>query len=171
MTEQYLKLIKEELRGTSISSLPTQRLESMIQTIRKAYSGLNSMDDVGVEIFISMMKKIMGDAENLARIRLVKTILSNATDESSIDHEAGRIVLSVLEAEKMILSPVLIRYGDKIFYVFRDECTIMDRKFKRGEIGLLSIKEIVLASLSKCGEPVIDPVYRVLISSKGSTVS
>lgn len=163
MTEQYLKLVKDEVRNNTLTQLPSQRLEVIAGSIRKLYTGLNPLDDLSMEIFKNMMNKIMGDVENLAKIRLFKTVISGTPETSSIDYDAGKTAIAILRAEKTMLSPVIIKYGDKVLYYFKETCDVSGRRFRRGEIGLLSTRELVLAELQECGEPVEDPVVRLLI--------
>lgn len=165
MTEQYLRLVKEEVRNTTLTQLPSQRLEVIANTIRKLYTGIDPLEELGVEIFKNIVNKVTRDVENLAKIRLFKTIISGSPEPSSLDYELGRVALAILRAEKAILSPTTIKYGGKILFSFSENCEILGKRFRRGEIGLLSIKELVLAELQECGNPVVDPIIELLAPS------
>ncbi|MEM4717561.1 MAG: hypothetical protein QXE81_02230 [Desulfurococcaceae archaeon] len=160
MTEHYLRIIREEMRNTSLSQIPFQRLDSIIQTIKKSYIGVLGLSPIGRELFTTMLSKTINDVNLLAKIRLAKTILLESAESSSVDLSIGKALLSLLKANNTLLSPIVIRYGERILYKFKSDCFIGSKMFREREIAPVSIDEMIKAEINSCGEPLVDPVYR-----------
>lgn len=165
MTEHYLRIIREEVRNTGLSQIPFQRLDVIIQTIRKSYVGVLGLDSVGREMFTTILSKTMSDVNLLAKIRLAKTILLGNVENSSVDLNIGKALLSLLRANNALLSPFVIRYGEKILYKLKSDCLLNSKRYRRGEIALVSIDEMIQAEIRECGEPLQDPIYRYFAGS------
>lgn len=160
MSDQYLKLIREELRTSAVNPLPPQKVSTLFQAIRRSLIKVHNLDELGKEVLYQLLRKVEGDSELLAKVRSLKVIIQNAVDEGSVDTELSKILLAVLNAEKMLLSPTTIKYGNKLIYKFNSNCNVGGRTYKTGEMALLSPRELVTAEVNNCGEPLKDPFYR-----------
>lgn len=160
MSEHYLKLVREELKSTILSQIPQQRLTSIVQTVRKSLAGVHLLDEIGEEMLALLIKRLNEDVDMLSKVRILKIISQERYEESSVDADLAKIILAVLRAEKLIFSSLVLRLGDRVFYMFYKDCTIEKRSFRKNELALLSIKELTIAEIFACGEVLLDPFYK-----------
>ncbi|MEM2026056.1 MAG: hypothetical protein QXW94_07175 [Desulfurococcaceae archaeon] len=158
MSDHYLKLVREELRTSSPGSLPAQRISTILQTLRRSLVKSYFLDGLGKEVLYLLLKRVEGDSELLAKVRAMKIVLQETADENSIDSDIARFTLAVLKVEEMLLSPIVIRYGNKLVYKFNSNCNIEGKLYRRGEVSLLEPRKLVIAEVNMCGEVLKDPL-------------
>lgn len=163
MSKQYLRLVREELKTPSLLQITPQRLESIIQTLRKTIVDIHTLDETSEEILISFFKRIQEDIDILSKVRSIKIITDEKIDESSVDVEIAKMLITTLRAEKLLFSPFILRHGDRLFYLFNRDCGIGDRFYRRNQVALISTREFTLAEILSCGQVLVDPVYRSLL--------
>lgn len=165
MSEHFLKLVREELKSTSLVQVQLSKLTAILQLVRRSLMGISALDDLGKEVLRGLLRRSADDARFLAKVRLLKVLLQERVESSSVDVELAKATLALLSAEEHIFSPVVLRYGDKVAYKFTSNCTIGEKVYRRGEVALLSVKELVVASINECGEPLVDPFYKWYLKS------
>ncbi|GEM_PF-922875 len=161
MSEHYLRILREELRSKTLSSIPPSRVNSIRKAFENAYVELHDLPDVSREVLKLTIEKTMRDLERLSTIRLVKTIMLKQIDQNSIDKEIGKYILLLLEAEKAILSPFTLGHSEKYYFKFKAKCEVDNKLYKPGEIALLTISEFIEAVLKECGQPITHPVIKI----------
>jgi hypothetical protein len=164
MSGHYLRLIREEVKSTALTQIPQQRLESIVQTIRKSYLSVHTLDKLGKDLLITLNKKNMEDVKLLVKVRFLKFMLQEQVENNSVDQYVGKLVLAALRTGETIYSPITLRYGDKILFKFNSTCIIGGKTYRRGDIALLSTLELVLAGVNECGKPLIDPFFEILVN-------
>lgn len=162
MSEHYLRLVREEIKGPVLTQIPPQKLESIIQTIRKSYYNAHTLDNLGKRMLVLLLNKIANDAKLLVKIRSLKFVVQEKIENNSVDQDIARLLLLAVKAGEILYSPVALRFGDKILYKFSSNCRIGSRVFRKGEVAPLSILEIISAELNSCGQIMIDPFFKLL---------
>jgi len=160
VSDQYLKFVREELKSSMPIQVPPLRLASLIQAARKALLELHTLDAVGKEITKATVDRLVKDAELLAKIRFLKTILRQHLEVNSIDSEVARALIALLRVERDLFSPVVVRLGERVLYRFTSNCHVGDKFYRKGEVAPLSVREVILAEINGCGNTLIDPIYR-----------
>jgi hypothetical protein len=162
MSDQYLRILREEVKSKAISSIPRTRLDGILQVYRKAFSSIPWLPPIARESLRVMLEKVLRDVDSLATARLVKIIVNKQYDQNSIDGELGKTLISILEVEKTLLSPLTVRYGEKYSFRFNTECQILGKTYRRGELAMLSQRELMMAMIEECGVPFTQPIWRGL---------
>lgn len=167
MSDHYLKLIREELRSVAHVQIPPLRLMTVFQLFRKTLSGVHLVDEVGEEVVRMLLDRAVEDAKFLAKIRFLKTVLQKQVETGSVDSEIAKALIAILKAEESLLSPVVLRWGERMFYFFTSNCNLGEKVYRRGELALLTLRELILAEVSECGATLLDPIYRAHLSTQG----
>lgn len=162
MSEHYLRLIREEMKSPVLTQIPQQRLELIMQTIRKLYCNAHELDNLGKRLLVTLIGKITNDVKLLIKIRFLKFILQEKIESNSADQDIAKLLLLALKSGEALYSPITLRYGDKILYKFNSTCRIGEKTYRRGEIALLSILEVASAEINGCGQVMIDPFFNIL---------
>ena len=166
MTETYIKLIKEELKTRDLLQIQPDRLDSIIKNIRKSFLYLHALDELGKETFLQSIKRIIEDIKLLAKIRLLKVVLQEVqVSSNSIDTNTIESLNALFKVEETLLSPIVLRFDDKVVYLFKRNCFINGVLYRRNEITLLPINNLVLAEVSNCGEVLKDPFIQIQLRS------
>ncbi|MEM4005963.1 MAG: hypothetical protein QXM43_10100, partial [Desulfurococcaceae archaeon] len=116
MSEHYLRLVREEIKGPTLTQIPPQKLESIIQTIRKSYYNAHTLDNLGKRMLVLLLNKIANDAKLLVKIRSLKFMVQEEIENSSVDQDIARLLLLAVKAGETLYSPIVLRFGDKILY-------------------------------------------------------
>jgi len=87
MSDQYLRILREEVKSKAISSIPRTRLDGILQVYRKAFSSIPWLPPIARESLRVMLEKVLRDVDSLATARLVKVIVNRQYDQNSIDGE------------------------------------------------------------------------------------
>lgn len=167
MSDHYLKLIREELRSAVHVQIPPLRLTTLFQLFRKTLSGVHLVDEIGEELVRMLLDRAVEDARFLAKIRFLKTVLQKQVETGSVDAEIARALIAVLRAEELLFSPIVLRWGERILYLFTSNCSLREKFYRKGELALLTLRELILAEVGECGTTLIDPLYRAHSSMRG----
>ncbi|MGC8982544.1 MAG: hypothetical protein ACP5KA_02145 [Desulfurococcaceae archaeon] len=159
MSEHVLKIIREEMRSAKLSNVTQQRMLSIASAVSKLMEGLHELGDVGKEAVYQVVKRLEDDASLLARIRLAKSLLSGDVSSDSVDAAVLRALQSLVKAEEAVLSPLVVKYGDKVAFLFTKECNVSGRTYRKNQLALLSVESTVLAYINDCGHAIKEPFY------------
>lgn len=160
MSEHVLKIVREEMRSAKLLNVTPQRMSSIVSVISKLMTELHELSEVSREAIYQLVSKLEDDAALLAKIRLTKSLLSGDLSSDSIDAAVLKALQSLVKAEEAALSPITVRYGNKVAFLFTKECSIGDKTYRRGQLALLSMEAVVLAYINECGYVIKEPLHR-----------
>lgn len=160
MSEHYLKLVREELKSSTLTQIPPLRLASILQVVRKSLMNVHAIDELGKELLYMLLKRVVEDTNLLVRIRFLKVILQGQVESSSADVEYAKALLAVLKSGESLFSPVVLKYGDRVLYEFTSNCQIGGKTYRKNEIAVLPVRDLILAEISECGKVLLDPFYK-----------
>lgn len=160
MSDYYLRLVKEELYLRKIQPLPRTYVEELENAIRKALLSAHMYDANAVDTLLKALQKIQEDVELLATIRFVKGILGAEMSEESFDKGVLELAKSLLKYETAMLSPAVSKFHRDVFVKFSENCEVSGRKYRRGDIALLSPEDCLYVVIKKCGDFVVEPLVR-----------
>lgn len=160
MSEHYLKLVREELKSSTLTQIPHLRLASVLQVVRKSLTNVHVIDELGREVLYMLLKRIVEDANLLVRVRFLKVILQGQVESNSVDVEHAKALVAVLKAGESLFSPVVLKYGDRVLYKFTSNCQINGKTYRKNEVSALSARDLIFAEISECGEVLLDPFYK-----------
>jgi len=55
-----------------------------------------------------------------------------------------------------------VRHGEKYLFRFNTECQILGKTYRKGELAMLSQRELMMAMIEECGVPFTQPIWRGL---------
>lgn len=167
MSEHYLKLVREELKSSTLTQIPPLRLASILQVIRKSLMNVHVIDELSKEVLYMLLKRVVEDTNLLVRVRLLKVILQGQIEISSVDVEHAKALLAILKSGESLFSPVVLKYGDRVLYEFTSICQIGGKTYRKNEIAALSVRDLILAEMGECGKVLLDPFYKWYPSIQG----
>lgn len=160
MSEHLLKIVREELQSQSLLQMPSQKLSNISITVLKLLSRVYELGDVGRKATHEVLKKLTSDAKFLSKVRFIKSTISGDTSPDSLDNIVLKLLQDLLKAEEALVSPIVVRYGHRVAFLFTKNCTLSGRQYRKGEMALIEPLELALAYIYECGEPLEEPFYR-----------
>jgi len=160
-----LRLIREELSTAKLGSLPQQRYLEIEEHVNKALLRVHELDELSLEVLQGIINRLSADLERYAEIRILKSKSTTDIPENTVDYDVIKAVTRLVEVEKHVLSPFVVKHADRFLYLFRKLCVIGERRFKRNDIAELSVVEIIVASIYECGEVLEKPVVKLIKTS------
>ncbi len=165
MSEVFLRLIREELNTAKLGSLPQQKYLEIEEHVNKAFLRVHELDELSLEVLQGVIKRLNDDLEKYAEIRILKSRSATVIPENTVDYDVIKAVIRLIEVEKHVLSPFVVRHADKFLYLFRKPCVIGERRFKKNDIVELSVVEMIVASIYECGEVLEKPIVKLIKSA------
>lgn len=159
MSEHILRLIREELQAVAVTQISHQKLSTVSSIISRLMSRLHELDDAGRKLAFATLGRIEQDVKVLASLRVLKTIAHSSVPQDSVDSDVLRILSSVLKAEEALLSPLVVKHGQKVAFLFSKDCTIRDKTYRRGDLAFITPLDLVLAYIGECGEALREVFY------------
>lgn len=160
MSEHLLRITREELQSSSVVQLSQQRFLNTLNIVTRLLSRLHELNATEKEAIYGVLRRMRDDVELLAKIRLVKTIVAKGAPSESIDTGVLEVLQALVRAEEALLSPLTVRHGNKIAYLFNRSCELYGKVYRKNELALLEPKELVLAYIYGCGEVFEEPFFK-----------
>ncbi|MEM1879960.1 MAG: hypothetical protein QXE28_03360 [Desulfurococcaceae archaeon] len=160
MSEHVLKILREELQSRNLVQMSPQKLSNVYTAVFKLLCRSHELSDVSKKAAYEVLKKLANDVKNLSKTRFIKSALSGDISPGSVDSPILKLLHGVLEAEESLISPVTVKYGHRIAFLFSENCILAGKRYRRGEIALIEPFELVFACIQDCGKPLEEPFYR-----------
>lgn len=160
MSEHLLRITREELQSPNVVQLSQQKFSSTLNTVTRILSRLHELNTTEKEAVYGVLKRMRDDVELLTKVRLVKAVVVNGVSPESIDAGVLEVLQALVKAEEVLLSPLTVRHGNKIAYLFNKNCELYGKLYRKNELALLEPKELVLAYIYGCGEVLEEPFFK-----------
>ncbi|MEM1627820.1 MAG: hypothetical protein QXP02_00650 [Desulfurococcaceae archaeon] len=160
MSDLIIRLIREELRNSALTPISRSRLQDILSIFTKALWKIHTVNENSKLIISKMLDNVEQDIEILARTRLLKLLLRGEIAQGSFDEKISALLVNIVRAEKNLMSPLVVRYHEKVLYFFKNQCMLSGKLYRKGDIVLLDLDDFILAEISNCGEPMKQPFLK-----------
>jgi len=166
MSNVFIRLNREELQSFRCTPLQKSKLEEFEELFKRSLIRIHMVSPDGRESFAKAIAKIIDDVDILARLRAAKIMLGSPIPPDTYDSSILSAFSNLLDAEKALLSPVYIKHHERRLGVFEKDCVINGEKYRRGDIVLLTVEQLIIASIQKCFKPMHHPLLGIIPQQK-----
>lgn len=160
MSEHLLRVTREELQSAGLVQLGQQKVASVLEVVSRLFSRLHELNSVEKEVTYGILRRLSSDIELLVKVRLVKSIITGDTSPESVDSIILKTLQALARSENIVLSPLTVRYGTRIAFLFSKNCEVSGRSYRRGDLALLEPWDLVLANIHECGGALEELFFR-----------
>lgn len=155
MQVKYLALARDELFSPKIIKIARDDIASYHKELYQVITDIRKNKGFSREYFAKYLSRILGDAELLIRIRLLKAVTGIEAEKGSFDEGLIENINNVVSFLAKYLAGLLLTTPDgKVLLRVKEEIIIKKARYRPGDIVAMDLDKAVLYILSGMASPI-----------------
>lgn len=153
-------MVREEFQSTGLTQLSQQRIAGILSIVSRLLSRVHELSSSEKEAVYGVLGRLSNDIDLLVKVRLIKSIMTGDVSPESVDSVVLKTLQALVKSERVLVSPLTVRYGTRVMFLFSKNCTLSGRSYRKGDLALLEPWDLVLAKMQECGEAIEEPFFK-----------